>query len=78
MTPDVTPAIYHSLSMDKLYNSVRYSGYSFMGGPQITARTGSVNAFAHALFGVEHFGGSVPIEDFRVDASINALSKCEN
>jgi len=59
---------------DKLADSVRYSGYSFMGGPQITARTGSVSVFAHALFGVEHFGGSVPIEDFRVGASINAFA----
>jgi hypothetical protein len=59
---------------DKLNNSVRYSGYSFTGGPQITGRIGSVNAFAHALFGVEHLGGSAPFQDFRVGASINAIA----
>jgi hypothetical protein len=59
---------------DTLNNSVRYSGYSFLGGPQISGRTGPVNVFAHALFGVEHLGGSAPFQDFRVGASINAFA----
>jgi hypothetical protein len=59
---------------DTLNDDVRYSGYSVMGGPQITARTDSVNVFAHALFGVEHLGGSTPFGDFRVGASLNAFA----
>jgi hypothetical protein len=57
-----------------LYNNVRYSGYSFMAGPQLTARSRSVDAFCHALFGVSHLGGSIPVGGMRVGASFNAFS----
>ena len=59
---------------DKFFNDVRYSGYSFMGGPQISGRSGSLNAFAHALFGVEHIGVGVPFGGIRIGASVNAFS----
>lgn len=56
------------------FSSIRYSGYSVMGGPQITERSGPVSAFAHALFGVEHIGVGVPFEGVRVGASLNAYA----
>jgi hypothetical protein len=59
---------------DTFNDDIRFSGYSFMGGPQVTGRTDSVNVFAHALFGVEHLGASTPFGDFRVGASINAFA----
>ncbi len=59
---------------DKFYSGVRYSGYSFMGGPQISGRSGSVTSFAHALFGVEHIGIGVPFGGMRIGASVNAFA----
>jgi hypothetical protein len=56
------------------YGSIRFSGYSAMGGPQITGRSGPVSAFGHALFGVEHIGVGVPIGGVRVGASLNAFA----
>ncbi len=57
-----------------VYSSIRYSGYSVMGGPQITGRSGPASVFAHALFGVEHIGVGVPFEGIRVGASLNAFA----
>jgi hypothetical protein len=59
---------------DRLYSSVRYSSYSFMGGPQLTTRSRSVDGFFHALFGVSHLGDSVPFFGIRVGESVNAFS----
>lgn len=56
------------------YHDLRFSGYSLMGGPQITGRTGPASVFAHALFGVEHLGANVPYEGLRVGASTNAFA----
>lgn len=57
-----------------MYSGIRYSGYSVMGGPQITGRSGPVSPFVHALFGVEHIGIGVPFEGVGVGASLNAFS----
>jgi hypothetical protein len=59
---------------NSLFNDLRYSAYSFMGGPQLTAHGRSVDVFGHALFGVTHLGASAPFGDMRVGASVNAFS----
>ncbi|MDM7996812.1 MAG: hypothetical protein QUT30_14170 [Acidobacteriota bacterium] len=59
---------------DKGFSSLRYSGYSIMAGPQITARSGFASPFAHALFGVEHLGLGLGFEGFHAGASVNAFA----
>jgi hypothetical protein len=59
---------------DKLVNDVRYSAYSFMAGPELTARGRTADVFGHALFGVTHLGGSAPFGGIRYGASLNAFS----
>ena len=57
-----------------LYEDLRYNGFSFMAGPQVSGRGRTVTTFAHALFGVEHLGASAPFLGLRVGASLNAFS----
>ena len=62
---------------DSGYSDFHYSGYSFMAGPQVKSRRSSqsVAPFVHALIGVEHLGGSLPLfSGIRGGASLNAFA----